>query len=281
MNNSGIEYEKLTQEVFDQIINRQGVSTIDIQHDIVLQGRTTKHQIDVYWKFEIGGIKYHTIIQAKDWKSRVPQKEMLAFSEILSDLPSGTKGIFVTKTGYQDGAIEVAKARGIALYLLRNPSEADWAGHMRNLHFTIHLNFPHRSNLTIVLDNDWIISQNLNISELENGQYYTQATPLFNPAGVQIGSIGDIIKSLENGCGNDNTEEHTKHLVHSFEETAYMAIPDGKLVKVKEISGDFWITTSQQVIEIIGDNVIGWMLIDILSGDRQSFSWEKRLLRDK
>ena len=68
--NTGIPYERLVQHIYRQITNCSGIHTIDVQHDIVLQGKTTSHQIDVYWEFALGGISYRTIIQAKDWRPR-------------------------------------------------------------------------------------------------------------------------------------------------------------------------------------------------------------------
>jgi hypothetical protein len=46
---------------------QDGVTNIDVQHDVELQGKSALHQIDVYWEFEQGGIRYRTIVQCKDW----------------------------------------------------------------------------------------------------------------------------------------------------------------------------------------------------------------------
>ena len=92
--NTGKPYEKLTQKIFSQIVNQNSVQNINVQHDVTLLGKTTSHQIDVYWEFEVGGLQYQTVIQAKDWKNKVKKEQMLAFKGILDDLPSGTKGVF-------------------------------------------------------------------------------------------------------------------------------------------------------------------------------------------
>lgn len=54
---TGIPYETFTQHIFNSILNQNAVKTIEVQHDVILQGKTIAHQIDVYWEFEIGGIK--------------------------------------------------------------------------------------------------------------------------------------------------------------------------------------------------------------------------------
>lgn len=154
--NTGKEYEKLTQYIFDQIVNQQQVNTIDVQHDVLLQGKSTSHQIDVYWKFEVGGEEYSTIVQAKDWKNKVPQKEMLAFNDIIRDLPYGTKGIFVSQAGYQKGAIDVAKANGITIYELRPPISSDWDGYIKTINISIEMKHPVYENIEISIDEEWL-----------------------------------------------------------------------------------------------------------------------------
>lgn len=145
--NTGKEYEKLTQYIFSQIVNQNHVNNIEVQHDVIIQGKVTTHQIDVFWKFEVAGEEYCAIVQAKDWKNRVPQKEMLAFNDIIRDLPYGTKGIFVSLSGYQKGAIDVAKANGITIYELRPPKNEDWDGYIKVVNLEFNMRYPVYENL--------------------------------------------------------------------------------------------------------------------------------------
>lgn len=131
--NTGIEYELLVKEIFEQILkyNLPNLKTLKIEHDVDIKGNLGTHQIDVYWEFEFNGIKYKTIVQAKDWNSNVPQEKILAFNQILQDIPGQPRGIFITKTGYQKGAKEIAEKLNIVLYELRKPTDKDWEGKMR------------------------------------------------------------------------------------------------------------------------------------------------------
>jgi hypothetical protein len=43
---------------------------------VTLQGKLTKHQIDVYWEFRIGDVVYRTVVQAKDWSKPVDQGKL-------------------------------------------------------------------------------------------------------------------------------------------------------------------------------------------------------------
>lgn len=120
---SGKRYELLVQEIFRILLNQNEVRTIEVEHDVTLQGNSTTHQIDVYWEFEKGGIKYRTVVQAKDWANPVQQGELIKFKGVLDDLPQQPRGVFVTRTGYQEGAKQFAQAHGIALYELSEEPE--------------------------------------------------------------------------------------------------------------------------------------------------------------
>lgn len=123
--NTGMPYELVTQQIFLILVNQDAVRNIDVRHDVVLQGKTAKHQIDVYWEFEVAGIRYATVVQAKDWSTPVNQGELLKFKAVLDDLPGQPRGIVVTRSGYQGGAEEFAKAHGILLFqLIEQPAQS-------------------------------------------------------------------------------------------------------------------------------------------------------------
>jgi hypothetical protein len=115
---SGKSFELLIQEVFQVLVNQDSVKNINVQHNVVLQGKGTSHQIDVYWEFEQGGIRHRVVVQAKDWQDAVGQRELLAFRGVLDDLPGQPRGVFITRSRFQSGAEEFAKVYGIALFEL-------------------------------------------------------------------------------------------------------------------------------------------------------------------
>src|SRR5262245_4113005 len=95
----GTPYEVLTQELFQTFLNQTQVLNIEVQHDVLLEGRSTKHQIDVYWKFEMAGIVHEVVVQTKDWNKSVDQGELIKFKGVLDDLPGQPRGIFVARAG--------------------------------------------------------------------------------------------------------------------------------------------------------------------------------------
>src|ERR1019366_603109 len=119
--NTSIPYEKLVQGIFQVIHDQEEVATITVEQDKTLKGKISTHQVDVYWKFLKAGIEHEVIVQAKDWRSAVKQGNLFHFKCVLDDLPNQPRGIFVTRTGYQQGAKDFAAAHGIILYELDEP----------------------------------------------------------------------------------------------------------------------------------------------------------------
>lgn len=120
--NTGIIFEKLTQEIYqafcDFDISENGFKKVQVQHDVKLQGKSgATHQIDVFWEFNLAGVTYKTLVEAKDWKSPVEKEQILSLKAKIDDIPN-SNGIFVSRTGYQAGAKTYAEHNGIQLYTL-------------------------------------------------------------------------------------------------------------------------------------------------------------------
>jgi Restriction endonuclease len=145
-NKTGKPYENLTRVIFQEILNQKEIPNVAVEQNVTLQGKTASHQIDVYWKFEVARVTHETIVQAKDWNKPVDQLHLLAFKEILDDLPGQPRGIFVTRSGYQKGAKQFALAHGILIYELKEfendkPALAVTAGgwaHFRLVQMPLH-----------------------------------------------------------------------------------------------------------------------------------------------
>lgn len=119
--NPNTEYERFTQEIYQQLVNLDVVRTTKVQHDVKLEGRSgQKHQIDVYWEYVVAGNKHRVAIECKNYNTLVPIGKVRDFKGVLDDL-NGVNGIMVTKVGYQEGAKKYAQEYGISLKELRTP----------------------------------------------------------------------------------------------------------------------------------------------------------------
>lgn len=69
-------------------------------------------------------------VERKDYKNMVKAEKIEAFRSVLSDI-GGINGIFVSKNGFQSGAVDVAKTYGVQLMEIRRPKEPDWEGYIK------------------------------------------------------------------------------------------------------------------------------------------------------
>lgn len=267
--NTGIPYEALTKWIIEQISLESGVHTTKLEHDVDLQGRDAIHQIDVLWEFEVGGFKYTTIIQAKDWATqRVDQGKLLQFKCILADLPNQPRGLVVARKGFQSGAIEFAKRNGILIYELREPTEADWNGRMKTFNIKANVYTPHFTNIKLIQDTDW------NIQELKRSN-------LLPSEALKIGVSDDLTFYDENG------EEITNALIlfNSLVPEGFNELPPTKIVyqfdrptfvktlnpqvRAKIESIEVMISKTLEAIEYLleGEDFVGYVLKNVLNED--------------
>lgn len=74
----------------------------------------------------------------------------------MQDIPGQPRGIFITKTGYQKGAREIAEKLNIVLYELRKPTDKDWEGKMRDLKIILHGICSHLISCTPIFDKEYL-----------------------------------------------------------------------------------------------------------------------------
>lgn len=156
--NSNIEYEKFTQEVYQKLVNADVVKTTEVKHNVKLIGKSgQKHQIDVYWEYEIAGVRHKVAIECKNYNQKVPVGKVRDFYGVLSDL-NNVSGIMVTKIGYQEGAKQYASHCGINLMELRTPNKGE--GIIGETTLNIDAKVRH---CLFLVDEEWAKANNLNL----------------------------------------------------------------------------------------------------------------------
>ena len=263
MKNTGKEYEELAQRVFDEIINesRTGLETIQVQRDVTLQGKDAKHQIDVYWEFVVGNLTYKTIIQAKDQKSAITQPQMLTFKSVVEDLP-GTTGIFVTRTGYQAGAKQIADKNGIVTFILREPNPHDWEGYIRVLNMDMHLLFPEIRDIQLVVDGNWAKANG--ITEIHSNHYDPRGMCLITSNEEQ--NFEKLIRKI---CEEIGLEERVYE--QTFSDDTYIRFLDGTRWKIFGFSGIFGMKEYVRSMSLDAMNFVSHVLENLNSGETRMF----------
>jgi hypothetical protein len=302
--NTGTPYEIVTQGIWQAINNQREVATVIVQHDVTLQGLLTSHQIDVYWEFEYTGVIYKTVVQAKDWASPVKQEQLLTFKKVLDDLPGQPRGIFVTRTGYQEGALQVAKATGIELYELQ-PLDGDadvsrislivgdWAnarpeirsftvpdgkGGKRDelvlgMNWTIY--HPALSNSRIELDKKWFaenpLCQGIDKSQISIGNKPFSEVHLYDKSGSQGTTLQQVINDEVALMRADQVE--TKHVLHTFQTDTFVK-PDSPgipAIKINSISFDVVIEKTEKPARFVLKDFVQFVLRRISDGTEHHF----------
>lgn len=284
--NTGKPYERLTQQVFQTILDDEsGVDTIRVEHDVTVQGVKTTHQIDVLWRFRRAGIEHTVLVQCKDKNEAVNKGEMLLFDGVLKDVPGQPRGVFVTRTGYQKGALEVADAAGIGAFTLRPPSEDDWKGRIRGLSTSVRIFEPDFRASHIEIDGDWFL-----------GELEKLGLPPDIPADADMTIDGNAILEDQEGrslmTANDFlnrlapggfVEQEWTSMRHVFAEPTFLKMtrrPQIQRVKLKAWTVEIRVIASEVgKFEVRGDDIVDYILQDVLGGARTTLDKDVRVLR--
>ena len=305
--NTGVPYERLVQEIFQAIHDQEEVATINVEQNKTLQGKTVPHDVDVYWKFEKGGIVYETIVQAKDWQSPVKKGQLIELKGVLDDLPGQVRGVFVTRTGYQKGAKDFAAAHKIILYELgelppkknvtlttlgwavakadirsfsipsKNPEEKPVEELAMGINMTVFN--PRFSNLVFEVDGT-SFQQNVPASEHDNGKFKLHTLPfqeiiLYDQNHASVGNLDTIVRKELAIIKGEKLDR--KHVVHVFDRDTFIgpSITGGYFIKTNKVSFDVEIEVADRPAHFNLTKFVQLVLREIPSDKSRTFLAQK------
>ena len=271
--NQNTEYERFTQEIYQQLVNLDVVRTTKVQHDVKLEGRSgQKHQIDVYWEYVIAGNKHRVAIECKNYNTLVPIGKVRDFKGVLDDL-NGVNGIMVTKVGYQEGAKKYAQEYGISLKELRTPRYGETIiGEIEN-----HIHYEVRYTLFQV-DDAWAEKNGFDIERYRKrlSLLFTSRTELWDSMPfIYIDRKDDILRD-DKGREVASLKELKKlipdHPTDDFPfifkfENAYLDSRYLGSVKVCAVKYDYNIHDQQQTIALDAGDLVKAILKDAQSNE--------------
>lgn len=270
--NPNIEYEKFTQEIYQKLLNADAPKATNVQHNVKLKGKSgQEHQIDVYWEYEIAGVKHKVAIECKNYNKTVEIGKVRDFFGALYDL-NDVKGIMATKKGYQKGAKEYASYYGIDLKVLRVPNQGEAIigeiEHIFNISsrrrlFLVNENYTETDQFSVTgykqrMDSigfnntsKWIDSTHVPLELLND--------IIIDSNGKNIASLDEIEKSLPKDSDSD--------IIFKYED-AYVNTRWGKL-KVNEIKYEYKYENETKVIAIDAQGFVEAILIDAQNGEKR------------
>lgn len=278
----GRNYEILARAIFQQLHDQDVVPGVVVEHNVIKQGAKTKHQIDVYWEFTVGGISYRAVVQAKNWADPVDQGEVLKFEAVLRDLPGQPRGIMVTANGYQRGAVDVAAACRIAIYELKEETppprlaitDTGWArltlkgyrktagGQPLGVAMEAEIVTPEFSGLIFHADPTWV-RENGGVVPATTGQrFLPHEVELCDPEQHVVRTLRDIYQEIAREV--DRRGETEARPSHSFDLPTFLRFPAGASgVKVTSLSVDVTIRKELQERLWTAPNVATFILKDL------------------
>ncbi|HHX8361433.1 TPA: restriction endonuclease [Vibrio alginolyticus] len=231
MAKSGLEFELLVRAIYEQILSQEDIKNIMVQHDVKKEGRSgQKHQVDLYWEFEVAQTVHRVAVECKEYKNPVQIGKIRDFYGVIEDL-GNTSGVFVTTSKYQKGAITYAQSKGIQLKIVETPTDERVDTFTTN----IHLNNLYDVKASPRLDMDWLID----IANIEEG------TPICIEAPQDELILQDVdgnyvCSFYELECKLPRSNESRKNLSHTYSFTdTFLTWPNSPYQPLKILGIDY------------------------------------------
>ena len=108
------EFEVFCMDLLQNYADAEGLTDFTIEHNVKMKAYDGTYQIDVYASFTAMGMNFKVLCECKQYKNKVKRETIQILANKLESL-GVHKGIFLSTSGFQKGAVEYAKAHGIAL----------------------------------------------------------------------------------------------------------------------------------------------------------------------
>ena len=276
MAKQGTEYELFVKEIYEYLNQADGLTDVEIQHDVKLKGASgVEHQVDIFWKFTIGGVYYKVAIECKDYRRPVSKEKIMAFHSVLTDI-GNIHGIFASKMGYQKGAKEYAANYGIQLMEIRHPIESDWEGKIKDIHLSIHMRGKDNIRPVILVDkerieekNQWLIPEEKACLRHRSDQVCVSFDKMIIGDEVVAENSSKTMQELFEELPTDELGKDKK-FVFSFENAIFSSADSEVPVTQIRIIYDVYEVVEQT--NILGDKVIKAIVKNITDGTEHSIN---------
>jgi hypothetical protein len=181
LSNDGKDYEQFVALLQQALLNAESLTeqkNIEIElNKKIMDTCGVEREFDLYWEYELAGITYKTVIECKDYNSRIPLEKIDALIGKIRDIPD-LKAVFATKKGYQSGAKKKAEYNRIDLIVVREQNDSDWQDNdgkplIKIINIKMELRMPASiTSFEPLLDPEWakenISSDSISTSGLNN-----------------------------------------------------------------------------------------------------------------
>ncbi|MDL2232327.1 restriction endonuclease [Ruminococcaceae bacterium OttesenSCG-928-L11] len=113
------EFERYALLVLQQQV--RGMEHCRFEHNKIIEVSDGNYQIDGYIEFDLMGVTYKTLVECKHYKSSISREKVQVLYDKLRAC-GAQKGILISSSNFQSGAITYATQHGIALVQLTESS---------------------------------------------------------------------------------------------------------------------------------------------------------------
>lgn len=111
---SPIEFEQVCLDALRAYAEKETLPDFNIEHNVKVPASDGIYQIDIFADFKALGTTIKVVVECKQYKRPVSRDKVETLYSRVNSL-GANKGILMSTSGFQSGAIQFAKAHGIAL----------------------------------------------------------------------------------------------------------------------------------------------------------------------
>lgn len=111
---SPTEFEEFCVEILTSYANKEHLKDFVIKHNVKQEASDGTYQIDIYSSFTAFGVEFKILCECKQYSASVKRERVEVLESRLKSLGMH-KGILLSTSGFQSGAVQYAKQHGIAL----------------------------------------------------------------------------------------------------------------------------------------------------------------------
>ena len=257
-------YEDMVRYIYEHLGKQDGVEILCHGPNCKVEGKSdVSHQIDVLTSHKAGPHSYKTAIECKYWKNKVQKDTVAKLSEILEDA-NIEKGVVVSRSGLTQDAVKFAKYKNINLVELREPTDNDWKGRIKNILIDMHIHMPDVYGYEFIPD----------VSAIRDNRKSYQIDALSSDIFIHVPnrkseSVDEIINQELSHRRSSKEGSEELHCVE-FPEGSVLSVPQNSVrMPIKAIRFKSKITVVKEKIEIFGRDYVAMIM---------SFMFEKKRL---
>lgn len=111
---SPTEFEKYCLEILKAYAESEALTDFNIAHDEKIKTTDGEYQIDIYAEFTALSVKFKVLVECKRYSRPIEREKIIILADKIQSL-GANKGVLISTSGFQSGAVEYAKTHGIAL----------------------------------------------------------------------------------------------------------------------------------------------------------------------